>query len=61
VRQIYDHTDVDLADAWVDEIIRDFADREMPPEVRNFLHYRLRSLLYAGRPKWALLDRLTPP
>jgi transposase len=35
VRQIYDHTDVELADAWVDEIVRDFADREMPLEVRR--------------------------
>ena len=35
VRQIYDHTDTELADAWVDAIIRDFADREMPPEVRR--------------------------
>ena len=30
VRQIYDHTDPELADAWVDDIGRDFADREMP-------------------------------
>jgi hypothetical protein len=35
VRQIYDHTDPQLAEAWVDEIIRDFADRTMPPEVRR--------------------------
>jgi len=105
VRQIYDHTDVELAEAWVDEIIRGFADREMPHEVRrlgrtigrwrdqivawhrshvsngpteavnnlvkrvkrvafgmrNFQHYRIRSLLYAGKPNWALLNRLTPP
>lgn len=105
VRQIYDHTDHQLAVAWVDEIVRDFADGEMPPEVRRlgrtigkwrtqivawhrshvsngpteavnnlvkrvkrvafgfrrFDHYRIRSLLYAGKPNWTLLDTLTPP
>jgi transposase len=105
VRQIYDHTDQALAVEWVDEIVRDFADREMPDEVRrlgrsiarwrdqitawhrshvsngpteavnnlvkrvkrvafgmrNFDHYRIRSLLYAGRPNWTLLNTLTPP
>jgi transposase len=105
VRQIYDHTDHQLAAAWVDEIVRDFADGEMPFEVRRlgrtigkwrtqivawhrshvsngpteavnnlvkrvkrvafafrrFDHYRIRSLLYAGKPNWSLLDTLTPP
>lgn len=105
VRQIYDHTDRKLAVEWVDEIIRDFADSEMPDEVRrlgrsiarwrdqiiawhrshvsngpteavnnlvkrvkrvafgmrNFDHYRIRSLLYAGQPNWTLLDTITPP
>ncbi len=105
VRQIYDHTDGVLAEAWVDEIVRDFADAEMPPEVRrlgctigrwrdqivawhrshvtngpteavnnlvkrvkrvafgmrNFAHHRIRSLLYAGKPNWNLLDGITPP
>lgn len=105
VRQTYDHRDVELAEAWIAEIVRDFADREMPPEVqrlgrtiarwrgqivawhrshvsngpteavnnlvkrvkrvafgmRNFRHYRIRSLLYAGRPNWPLLDTITPP
>ena len=105
VRQIYDHTNAELAVEWVDQIIVDFADREMPPEVRrlgrtigrwreqivawhrshvsngpteavnnlekrvkrvafgmrNFAHYRIRSLLYAGKPNWALLDSITPP
>jgi transposase len=105
VRGIHDHTDVELAEAWIDEIIRDFADREMPLEVRRlgrtvkrwrdqivawhrshvsngpteainnlvkrvkrvafgmrrFRNYRLRALLYAGRPNWTLLDTLTPP
>ena len=28
---------------------------------RRFAHYRIRSLLYAGRPNWALLDQVTPP
>lgn len=35
VRQIYDHTDPELADAWVAEIGRDFADTAMPVEVRR--------------------------
>ena len=94
VRATYEHHDPVLADAWVDEIIRDFADAEMPPEVRRlgrtikrwrdqivawhrshvsngrteainnlvkrvkrvafgmrrFRNYRIRALLYAGRP-----------
>jgi hypothetical protein len=29
--------------------------------MRNFPHYRIRALLYAGRPNWALLDTITPP
>ena len=105
VRQIYDHSDPVLAEAWVDEIVRDFADRDMPLEVRRlgrtikrwrdqivawhrshvsngpteavnnlvkrvkrvafgirqFRNYRIRALLYAGRPNWDLLDQLTPP
>ena len=28
---------------------------------RRFKHYRLRALLYAGKPNWSLLDGLTPP
>ena len=105
VRQTYDHTDPVLAAVWVDEIVRDFADAEMPLEVRRlgrtikrwrdqivawhrahvsngpteainnlvkrvkrvafgfkkFAHYRIRSLLYAGRPNWDLLPAITPP
>jgi transposase len=105
VRQIYDHTDRHLAVEWVDEIVRDFADSEMPFEVRRlgrtigkwrhqitawhrshvsngpteavnnlvkrvkrtafgfrrFDHYRIRSLIYAGKPNWTLLNTLTPP
>ena len=26
----------------------------------NFHNYRIRALLYAGRPDWTLLDTLTP-
>ncbi len=29
--------------------------------MRNFKHYRIRALLYAGNPNWAMLDGLTPP
>lgn len=105
VRQIYDHTNEQLAVEWVDEIVRDFANGEMPLEVRRlgrtikrwrdqivawhrshvsngpteavnnlvkrvkrvafgmrrFAHYRIRALLYAGQPNWALLDTITPP
>jgi transposase len=105
VRAIYDHTNPVVAEAWVDELIRDFTDPEMPFEVRRlgrtikrwrnqivawhrshvtngpteavnnlvkrvkrvafgmrrFRNYRLRALLYAGRPNWTLLDTLTPP
>jgi len=35
VRQIYDHTDHELAAEWVTEIGRDFTDPEMPFEVRR--------------------------
>jgi len=28
---------------------------------RRFAHYRIRALLYAGRPNWALLATVTPP
>jgi hypothetical protein len=35
VRQTYAHIDPMLAAQWVDAIVRDFADREMPPEVRR--------------------------
>ena len=48
VRQIYDHTDPDLADA----IGRELNDFTMPPEVR--------CLLYAGKPDWTLLPTVQP-
>ena len=35
VRQICDRTDPELAAAWVAEIARDFADENMPFEVRR--------------------------
>ncbi|HEX9260356.1 MAG TPA: transposase, partial [Acidimicrobiales bacterium] len=35
VRGIHDHSDQQLAEAWVDELIRDFADPAMPHEVRR--------------------------
>ena len=28
---------------------------------RRFEHYRIRALLYAGKPNWSLLNQLTPP
>ena len=35
VRDVYAHTDHALAVEWVDQLIDDFADTEMPPEVRR--------------------------
>ena len=28
---------------------------------RNFANYRIRALLYAGKPNWDLLPTVTPP
>jgi len=105
VRQTYDHTNAELAAAWVDDITRDFTDESMPIEVRRlgrtirrwrhqivawhhshvsngpteainnlvkrvkrvafgfkrFKHYRICALLYAGKPNWTLLNKITPP
>lgn len=104
VRQIYDHSDHQLAVEWVADIGRDFTDAEMPVEVQrlgrtiskwadqitawhlshvtngpteavnnlakrikrvafgiiNFRHHRVRCLLYAGKPDWALLPTIQP-
>ena len=104
VRGLYDIADPDTAAAFLDELIDDMADSEMPVEVRSlagtlrrwrdqiaawhharvsngptealnnlikrikrvafgvrrFRHYRIRVLLYAGRPNWPLLDTITP-
>ena len=104
VRSIYAHTDPIVAGQWVDDIARDFLDRNCPPEVHslgrtigrwreqivawhwshvtngpteaannlikrikrvafgfmNFDNYRIRALLYAGRPNWDLLATITP-
>ncbi|MFT7649145.1 MAG: transposase [Candidatus Poriferisodalaceae bacterium] len=35
VREIHTHTNPELADQWVAQIVDDFADPEMPPEVRR--------------------------
>jgi hypothetical protein len=29
--------------------------------MRRFRNYRIRALLYVGRPNWDLLEQLTPP
>ena len=104
VRQIYAHTDPDLAVTFVERLGRDLQDQSCPIEVRslgrtlvrwrdqiaawhrghvsngpteaannlikrikriafgftNFRNYRIRSLLYAGRPNWDLLAAVTP-
>lgn len=104
VRDIYTHSDADLASAWIDELVVDMSSQDKPPEVRSlartltrwkdhivawhkeklsngpteaannlikrvkraafgfrsFKNYRIRSLLYAGRPRWSLLATVTP-
>ncbi|MCB0920937.1 MAG: transposase [Acidimicrobiaceae bacterium] len=104
VRGLYAIADPASAGAFLDELIDDMADSEMPVEVRSlagtlrrwrdqmvawhtarvsngptealnnlikrikrvafgmrrFRHYRVRCLLYAGRPNWELLDTITP-
>ncbi len=35
LREIYAHTDPELADEWAAAIARDFVDETMPPEVRR--------------------------
>jgi transposase len=104
VRSIYDHTDVELAEAFVDRLGRDLQDESCPPEIRQlgrtilrwrdqivawhrahvtngpteavnnlikrvkriafgmtrFRNFRVRVLLYAGRPNWDLLATVTP-
>ena len=104
VRQIYTHTDAELADEFVARLGHDLQDESCPIEVRslgralrrwkdqiaawhhahvsngpteaannlikrvkrvafgftNFRNYRVRALLYAGRPNWDLLATLTP-
>jgi transposase len=104
VRRLYDIADPDDAGEFIDELIDDMTDTEMPPEVRSlgrtlrrwrdhivawhqarvtngpteainnlikrikrigfglrrFRHYRVRVLLYAGRPNWDLLATITP-
>ncbi len=104
VRGLYSIVDPATATAFLDELIDDMADTEMPTEVRSlagtlrrwrnqilawhparvsngpteelnnlikrikrvefgmrrFRHYRIRVLLYAGRPNWDLLDTITP-
>jgi transposase len=104
VRGLYDIEDPDIAGQYLDELVGDMLDAEMPPEVRSlgrtlrrwrdhivawhrarvtngpteainnlikrikrigfglrrFRHYRVRALLYAGKPNWALLTTVTP-
>lgn len=104
MRQLYEHTDPDLAVDFVDRLGHDLQDESCPPEVNalgrtlirwrdqiaawhqahvsngpteaannlikrvkrvafgftRFRNYRIRVLLYAGRPNWALLATITP-
>ena len=105
VRELYAHSDADMALTFVDELVRDMTDKDMPHEVRSlgrtlkrwrlqiaawhaahvsngpteavnnlikrvkrgafgftsFRNYRIRSLLYAGKPNWSLLGVVSPP
>jgi transposase len=104
VRELYTHTDAEVALAFVDELVTNMADKDMPIEVRSlgrtlkrwrlqiaawhtaqvtngpteavnnlikrvkraafgftsFRNYRVRSLLYAGKPNWSRLATITP-
>jgi len=104
VRSIYDHTDAELANEFVDRLGHDLQDASCPLEVRSlgrtllrwrdqiaawhqahvsdgpteaannlikrikrvgfgltrFRNFRIRVLLYAGRPNWDLLASITP-
>jgi transposase len=104
IRQIYTHTDADLAEVFVTRLGHDLQDDSCPPEVnslgrtllrwkdqivawhrghvtngpteavnnlikrvkrvafgfRRFRNYRIRALLYAGKPNWNLLATITP-
>jgi len=104
IRQIYTHTDPDVAVEHVQRLGRDLQDTTNPPEVRSlgrtlirwrdqiaawhkahvtngpteavnnlikrvkrvafgfrrFRNYRIRTLLYAGKPNWDLLATITP-
>ena len=104
VRELYSHSDADVALAWVTQLGGDLQDRDYPLEARSlgrtlirwrheiaawheahvtngpteavnnlikrvkraafgfrqFRHYRIRSLLYAGQPDWSLLATITP-
>ena len=104
VRELYTHTDAEVALTFVDELVADMTDKDMPTEVRSlgrtlkrwrlqiaawhiahvtngpteavnnlikrvkraafgftsFRNYRIRSLLYAGKPNWSLLATISP-
>ena len=104
VRELYTHSDAEVALTFIDELVSDMADKDMPHEVRSlgrtlkrwrlqiaawhtahvtngpteavnnlikrvkraafgftsFRNYRIRSLLYAGKPNWSLLATITP-
>lgn len=104
VHELYDISDPTLAAAYLDELVVDMADDDMPEELRSlsgtlsrwrdhilawhkasvtngptesmnnlikrvkrigfgfrrFDHYRIRVLLYAGKPNWDLLATVTP-
>jgi len=104
VRELYTHIDAEVALTFVDELVSDMADKDMPTEVRSlgrtlkrwrlqiaawhtahltngpteavnnlikrvkraafgftsFRNYRVRSLLYAGKPNWSLMTAITP-
>lgn len=65
VRELYTHADPHLAIEWLTQLGHDLQDTAYPPEARSlgltlFRDYRIRSLLYAGKPNWDLLAKVTP-
>ena len=97
-RELYDVPTYELAQQFIDELIRDMADESWPARCdrwdapsrsgvtrshitngptesmmnnlakrvkrafgfRSFRNYRIRALLYAGKPNWSLLPTITP-
>ncbi len=74
IRSLYDHVNEALALKFITRLGQDFTDAA-PPEAmnnltkrvkraafgfRSFRNYRIRVLLYAGKPNWSLLANITP-
>ena len=71
VRELYAHGDPEIALQWVTEVGRDLQDTDylnrqidqVKPAAfgfTSFRNYRIRALLYAGKPDWDLLATIRP-